>query len=36
MEAAERKMWAEPDPDTLAALRELYLQVEGDIEAGSE
>ncbi|MBM7775175.1 cobaltochelatase CobN [Actinokineospora baliensis] len=36
LEAAERKMWAEPDPDTLAALRELYLQVEGDIEAGSE
>ncbi|GAA2983004.1 cobaltochelatase subunit CobN [Actinokineospora diospyrosa] len=36
LEAAERKMWAEPDPATLAALRELYLQVEGDIEAGSE
>ncbi|GLW94361.1 cobaltochelatase subunit CobN [Actinokineospora globicatena] len=36
LEAAERKMWAEPDPETLAALRELYLQVEGDIEAGSE
>ncbi|SES16418.1 cobaltochelatase subunit CobN [Actinokineospora terrae] len=36
LEAAERKMWAEPDPETLRELRELYLQVEGDIEAGSE
>ncbi|GLZ40209.1 cobaltochelatase subunit CobN [Actinokineospora sp. NBRC 105648] len=36
LEAAERKMWAEPDPDTLRQLQELYLQVEGDIEAGSE
>ncbi|PPK70954.1 cobaltochelatase subunit CobN [Actinokineospora auranticolor] len=36
LEAAERKMWAEPDPATLQALKELYLQVEGDIEAGSE
>jgi len=36
LEAAERKMWAEPDPATLQQLQELYLQVEGDIEAGSE
>ncbi len=36
LEAADRSMWAEPDPATLRALRELYLQVEGDIEAGSE
>ncbi|WP_018680752.1 cobaltochelatase subunit CobN [Actinokineospora enzanensis] len=36
LEAADRKMWAEPDPETLSALRDLYLQVEGDIEAGSE
>ncbi|MCG8916323.1 cobaltochelatase subunit CobN [Actinokineospora sp. PR83] len=36
LEAADRKMWAEPDPDTLRQLQELYLQVEGDIEAGSE
>ncbi|SDC12965.1 cobaltochelatase subunit CobN [Actinokineospora iranica] len=36
LEAAERKMWAEPDPATLRRLQELYLQVEGDIEAGSE
>jgi cobaltochelatase CobN len=32
LEAAERKMWAEPDPDTLAALREAYLDSEGDLE----
>ncbi|WP_156756040.1 cobaltochelatase subunit CobN [Actinokineospora pegani] len=36
LEAADRKMWAEPDPETLAALQRLYLEVEGDIEAGSE
>ncbi|EWC63379.1 CobN component of cobalt chelatase [Actinokineospora spheciospongiae] len=36
LEAADRKMWAEPDPETLRQLQELYLQVEGDIEAGSE
>ncbi|OLR94011.1 cobaltochelatase subunit CobN [Actinokineospora bangkokensis] len=36
LEAAERKMWAEPDPATLAQLQQLYLEVEGDIEAGSE
>ncbi|MBC6449882.1 cobaltochelatase subunit CobN [Actinokineospora xionganensis] len=36
LEAAERKMWADPDPATLQQLQELYLQVEGDIEAGSE
>jgi cobaltochelatase CobN len=31
-EAAERGLWAEPDPDTLAALQEVYLEVEGDLE----
>ena len=36
LEAADRGMWAEPDADTLAALRTLYLEVEGDIEAGGE
>jgi cobaltochelatase CobN len=25
-------LWAEPDPDTLAALQEVYLEVEGDLE----
>ncbi|MGW5054372.1 cobaltochelatase subunit CobN [Actinokineospora sp. NPDC004072] len=36
LEAADRGLWAEPDAATLAALRTLYLEVEGDIEAGSE
>jgi cobaltochelatase CobN len=31
-EAAERGMWAEPDPGVLAALREAYLEAEGDLE----
>ncbi|MDP9091788.1 MAG: cobaltochelatase subunit CobN [Actinomycetota bacterium] len=32
LEAAERSMWAEPDPGTLAALRQAYLETEGDLE----
>ncbi|GAB1693411.1 cobaltochelatase subunit CobN [Krasilnikovia sp. M28-CT-15] len=32
LEAAERQMWAEPDPATLAALRQVYLEAEGDLE----
>ncbi|PZS15154.1 MAG: cobaltochelatase subunit CobN, partial [Pseudonocardiales bacterium] len=32
LEAAERGLWAEPDPATLAALREVYLEAEGDLE----
>jgi cobaltochelatase CobN len=35
LEAAERTMWAEPDPATLAALRETYLETEGDLEGGT-
>ncbi|WP_158886961.1 cobaltochelatase subunit CobN [Amycolatopsis anabasis] len=31
-EAADRGLWAEPDPDTLAQLREVYLRLEGDLE----
>jgi cobaltochelatase CobN len=31
-EAADRGLWAEPDPDTLRQLREVYLRVEGDLE----
>ena len=31
-EAAERGLWAEPDPETLAALQQVYLDVEGDLE----
>ena len=31
-EAADRGMWAEPSPETLAALQQAYLEVEGDLE----
>ncbi|MEP9384648.1 cobaltochelatase subunit CobN [Nocardioides sp. KR10-350] len=34
-EAAERGLWAEPDPDLLAALQQVYLEVEGDLEEGA-
>ncbi|SDP46137.1 cobaltochelatase CobN subunit [Actinopolyspora xinjiangensis] len=34
LEAADRELWAEPDPETLQRLREVYLQVEGDLEEG--
>jgi cobaltochelatase CobN len=32
LEAAERKLWAKPDPQTIAALRAAYLEAEGDLE----
>jgi cobaltochelatase CobN len=32
LEAAERKLWSAPDPETLAALRQAYLETEGDLE----
>jgi len=32
LEAAERDLWAQPDPKTLVALKEVYLQVEGELE----
>jgi cobaltochelatase CobN len=32
LEAADRKLWAEPQPETLAALQQIYLQTEGDLE----
>jgi cobaltochelatase CobN len=31
-EAADRGLWADPSPETLAALHQAYLEVEGDIE----
>ena len=31
-EAADRGLWADPDPQTLAALQQAYLEVEGDLE----
>jgi cobaltochelatase CobN len=35
LEAAERGLWASPAPETLDALRELYLESEGDLEGRS-
>ncbi|WP_017572235.1 cobaltochelatase subunit CobN [Nocardiopsis halotolerans] len=35
-EASRRGLWAEPDPETLEALQEVYLEVEGDLEDQSE
>ncbi len=35
-EAAERGLWAEPDPETLRAMAEVYLEVEGDLEDRSQ
>ena len=32
LEAADRKLWAEPSPATLTALQEVYLATEGDLE----
>ncbi|SHH09387.1 cobaltochelatase CobN subunit [Jatrophihabitans endophyticus] len=32
LEAAERKLWDSPDPETLDALRRAYLETEGDLE----
>jgi cobaltochelatase CobN len=31
-EAADRGLWAEPDADVLAAMQEVYLELEGDLE----
>ncbi|OSC39562.1 cobaltochelatase subunit CobN [Mycobacterium decipiens] len=33
LEAASRGMWADPQPDTLDALRQALLEAEGDIES---
>ncbi|RAY16879.1 cobaltochelatase subunit CobN [Actinomadura craniellae] len=32
LEAADRRMWEHPEPDTVNALKELYLRIEGDLE----
>ncbi|WP_285780434.1 cobaltochelatase subunit CobN [Microtetraspora sp. NBRC 13810] len=32
LEAASREMWQSPDPEILAALQEVYLKTEGDLE----
>jgi len=31
-EAADRGLWESPDPDVMAAMQQVYLDVEGDIE----
>jgi cobaltochelatase CobN len=36
LEAADRGMWAKPEPATLEGLREVYLDVEGDLEGGED
>ncbi|MCQ4207844.1 cobaltochelatase subunit CobN [Streptomyces longispororuber] len=33
LEAESRGMWEKPDPQVLAALRQVYLETEGDLEA---
>jgi cobaltochelatase CobN len=35
LEAAERGMWEHPEPDSLDALRQVFLETEGDLEAGT-
>ncbi|WP_460696929.1 cobaltochelatase subunit CobN [Nocardia thraciensis] len=32
LEAAERKLWEHPEPDTLERLRQVYLETEGELE----
>ncbi len=32
LEAADRKLWEHPEPDTIAALQQLFLATEGDLE----
>ncbi|MEW2111171.1 cobaltochelatase subunit CobN [Streptomyces albidoflavus] len=36
LEAESRGLWAEPDPEILAALRQAYLETEGDLESGRD
>ena len=31
-EAADRGLWEEPDPEVLAAMQQVYLELEGDLE----
>jgi cobaltochelatase CobN len=33
LEAAQRGMWTEPKPETLAQLKEIYLQIDAELEA---
>ncbi|MDQ3156126.1 MAG: cobaltochelatase subunit CobN [Actinomycetota bacterium] len=34
-EAADRELWAEPDAEVLAEMRQVYLDIEGDLEDDS-
>jgi cobaltochelatase CobN len=36
LEAIERKLWEQPNPETLAQLRQIYLKMEADLEAKHE
>ena len=36
LEAAQRGMWAQPNPNTLAGLKEIYLAIDGDLEGREE
>jgi len=36
LEAAQRGLWAEPDPATLDRLRTVFLELEGDLEGATE
>jgi precorrin-6B C5,15-methyltransferase / cobalt-precorrin-6B C5,C15-methyltransferase len=36
LEAADRKLWDSPDPETLAALKQVYLATEGDLEGDDD
>ncbi|MEU4893985.1 cobaltochelatase subunit CobN [Streptomyces sp. NPDC044780] len=36
LEAESRGLWAEPDPEVLERVRELYLETEGGLEGGDE
>jgi cobaltochelatase CobN len=36
LEAIERKLWEQPDPEMLAQLRQVYLKTEADLEARQE
>ena len=36
LEAASRGLWESPDAKTLDQLRQVYLDIEGDLEAGAD
>jgi cobaltochelatase CobN len=35
LEAADRRLWEHPDPETIAALRQVYLETEGELEGNT-